>query len=103
MSYAGGHNGSQNITQGGGSGVVGISGNPTTLYSVHMISGGTASVLTLRNGTTGSATAWLSLTGSVSSGTTYNFEGGIHFPAGIYASIDANLTNAVFSFEDGLT
>lgn len=85
--------GSQRITA---DGVVGVSGKPTRLYCVSLISGGTASVLSLLDGNGASGTQQVSITGTVSTGTVVNFAGGLRFPNGLYADVDGNISSATF-------
>lgn len=85
--------GSQRITA---DGVVGVAGKPTRLYCVILNSGGTVSVLSLLNGQDASGPQYASLTGTVSTGAVFNFAGGLRFPLGIFADVDANIASAVF-------
>jgi hypothetical protein len=77
-------------------GVVGVSGKPTRLYCVSLISGGTASVLSLLNGADASGTQFVSITGTASTGIVVNFAGGLRFPNGLYADVDSNIASATF-------
>lgn len=73
---------------------VGSSGMATRVYSVNLISGGTASTLTLRNGTSASGTTWEQIDGTASQSVTKNYAGGLLFPAGCFADVDANISYA---------
>lgn len=72
--------------------VIGQSGKPTRVYWVSLVSGVSASTLTLRNGTGGSDTAYDQIDGTASQSVTKNYAGGILFPAGCYADVDANVS-----------
>ena len=76
-------------------GVVGASGQPMRVYSVHLISGGSASTCTLENGTTSSGTIYAQIDGTASMGVTINFAGGLLFPNGCFLDADANITSCV--------
>ena len=80
-------------------GVVGNSGKPFRLYSVTWLSGGTAGVLVLRNGAADTATAWITIAGTISRSVTQNFEGGLLFDSGLFYDHDSNTTIAIFSGE----
>lgn len=90
--------GSQRLTA---DGVVGISGKPLRVHNVVMLSAaGGAGELVLRNGTSASDTAYVIEAGTAASKTkTYNFEGGLHFPAGCFFDIDTNTTAVVVNYE----
>ena len=77
---------------------VGTSGKPIRVFCVHLISGGTASTLTLYNGTSASGTAYIQVDGVASQGVTINFSGGMLFPAGCFADVDANISYAMVTF-----
>ena len=81
-------------------GVIGTSGKPIRVFWIHLISGGTASVLAVHNGTSASDTQILSLTGTISTGATFNFAGGARFPAGCYVNVDTNISNVTFSYTE---
>ncbi len=72
---------------------------PIRLYCVSLISGGTASVLSLLNGVDGSGTQYVSITGTVSTGIVVNFAGGLRFPNGLFADVDSNISSATFVFD----
>lgn len=79
--------------------IVGTSGKPIRVFAVNFVSGGTAGVLILRNGTTASGTAFVREDGVVSSGKTVAYgTTGILFPAGCFCDVDANVSAAVISF-----
>jgi len=69
-------------------GVVGVSGKPVRVYSVTVMSGGTAGKSALYNGTAISGTPYIWAAGTANTSQTTNFEGGVLFPSGCYADID---------------
>ena len=79
-------------------GVIGPQGEPIRLFSIHVISGGTAGVVLLRNGTTSAGAIYAKVTGVVNDGLTVNFGGGMRFPDGLYYDEDANTTSGTLTF-----
>jgi molybdopterin-binding protein len=78
------------------SGVVGISGVPTTVLSI-FVTGSAAGVLNLRNGTSVAAPIKASI--SVPAGQTVSptlGPSGLTFSSGLYADFGANIINATF-------
>jgi hypothetical protein len=64
----------------------------TRIYNIHLISSGTASVLTIANGNGG--TTYIKVTGTVSTGATFDFgHHGVTFPAGAYITVDGNIVS----------
>ena len=95
--------GVQRITANGSIGpaaVTGLTPRPIRLFAVCLVSGGSASSLILRDGTSAAATANAQIDGVASQGVTVNFAGGLRFPNGLFASVDANINYATFSFTD---
>jgi hypothetical protein len=88
--------GTQRITADGS---IGPTGKPIRLYCVSLVSGGTASVLSLLNGSSASGTQYVSITGTISTGVVINFAGGMRFPDGLYADVDSNISSATFVFD----
>lgn len=78
--------------------VVGVSGKPVRVYSVHMVSDGTAGILILRNGTSTGGTSYLQIDGVISKGATLDFAEGIRFPDGCFMDADAHCISGVISF-----
>ena len=74
---------------------------PTWLFTVHLVSGATSSVLTLKNNGS-SGTSYASIQGVANQGITVSFEGGLFFPKGLYATVDANISYATFSYIQSL-
>ena len=70
---------------------VGVSGQPVRVYSVELISGATASTVTLYNGTSAVVgNTYAQIDGTASKSTLINYAGGKRFPAGCYLGTDAN-------------
>jgi hypothetical protein len=81
-------------------GVVGSSGHPVRVYNVVALSGATAGVLVLRNGTSASGTIYVQTTcPTVSETNTFNFCGGLTFPDGCFFDIDTNISAVVVNYE----
>lgn len=80
--------------------IVGSSGVPIRIFSMNILSGGTAGVVILRNGTTVSSTIYAQATAAViSAGNQVNFgEKGLFFPAGCFCDIDANVTSCLVTY-----
>jgi hypothetical protein len=72
--------------------VLGISGKPFRLFSVHLVSGGTASTTSFKNGTGTSGTAYLQVDGTISKGVTVDLSKGMLFPDGCFMDTDANIS-----------
>ena len=80
-------------------GVLGTSGAVTRVYSMHILSGGSAGVVNLRAGTLVTDTIWIQETGTASTGKTFVYgEKGNHFSGGVYVDVDANVTSVVISY-----
>jgi hypothetical protein len=81
-------------------GVVGASGKPVRVYSIHIISsGGGAAAVSLVNGTA-AGTAVITETGTTSKGVTFSYGAtGMPFPSGCFVDIDTNTTSVAVSFE----
>lgn len=90
--------GSQAIVSGTDA-AIGPSGKPIRVFAVNFLSGGTAGVFILRNGTSASDTVFVTENGVINSGKTVEYgQTGILFPAGCFLDIDANVTAGVVSF-----
>lgn len=85
-------------------GVVGVSGSPVRIFSIHILSsGGGAAVVSLRSGTAVSGTIRITETGTVSTGKTFTYgEYGYLFEAGCYCDVDANTTSVAVQYEQEL-
>lgn len=78
---------------------VGASGVAVRVFTLHIISDGTATVVNLRNGTSASATIFATETGTVSTGKTINYgTQGMLFPAGCFLDADAHTTGGIVTF-----
>lgn len=97
-----GYVGSQLCTTAAGQ-AVGTAGKPTRVFMAHMISGATAGIIKLHNGTTTSNTIYVQETATVvSSGNTFEYgKEGILFPAGCFYEevVDGNVTSTLITFE----
>jgi len=70
---------------------------PTRVFSIHIISGGTAGVVSLKNNGA-SGTIYVTETGSINTGKTIYFgTHGMLFPNGCYVDVDANTTSVLLS------
>lgn len=79
--------------------VVGTSGQPTRVFTLHVISDGTAGVAVLRNGTTSGGTAYTTETGTISTGKTFNYgTQGMLFPSGCFLDVDSHCVGGVVTF-----
>lgn len=78
---------------------LGSSGIAVRVYTVHVISDGTAGVVSLRNGTSSSATAFVTETGTINTGKTINFgTQGMLFPAGCFVDVDAHCVGGIVTY-----
>ena len=77
-------------------------GTAVRVFSIHIISGGGGGgVVNLRSGTVVTSTIWVTETGTVSTGKTFNYgTQGIWFPSGCFVDVDGNTTSVavVYSF-----
>lgn len=79
--------------------VLGTSGKPTRVFAISFLSGGTAGVVILRNGTSTGGTAFVQENGVISAGKTVTYgTTGILFPAGCFIDTDNNVSSGVISF-----
>lgn len=79
--------------------VIGTSGKPTRVFAINFLSGGTAGVIILKNGTSASGTAFVQENGVISSGKTVTYgTTGVLFPAGCFLDLDTNVSSGVVSF-----
>lgn len=92
------NSGSQIIASGTDA-VVGTSGKPTRVFCINFLSGGTAGIVILRNGTSSGGSVFVTENGVISSGKTVPYGAtGILFPAGCFLDIDANVTGGVVEY-----
>ena len=82
---------------------VGPAGQPVRVFSMNILSGGTAGIVKLHNGVATTDTIYIQETcGAVSTGNDFNYgEYGILFPNGCYYEevVDANVTSTLIAFE----
>lgn len=82
-----------------GDGSVGPAGKPIRVFSCTQLSGATAGIAVLRNGTSASGSVYVQKTAPVVSNTdTINFENGLLFPGGCWFDKDTNTTAVVVEF-----
>lgn len=81
-------------------GILGVSGTPVRIFAIHILSsGGGASAVSLRSGTTVGGTVWVTETGTVSTGKTFSYgTQGILFPNGCFVDVDANTTSVAVTY-----
>lgn len=81
-------------------GVLNTSGAAVRVFGINIDSGGGgAGVVILRNGTSGSATAVVTESGTTGAGRHIDFgDAGFYFPAGCYVDIDANVDQVTVIF-----
>ncbi len=78
---------------------IGTSGVATRVFTVHLISDGTATITSLRNGTASTATAFATETGTISTGKTINYGlQGLMFPAGCWLDVDAHCIGGIVTY-----
>lgn len=81
---------------------LGVSGKPVRVYNISLLSGGTASVIALRDGTSASGTLRIQETGTISTGKTFDYGfHGHYFPNGCFVDVDANIVSAMISYSQG--
>lgn len=82
--------------------VLGVSGKPIRVFNMSLLSGGTASVIQLKSGTSGSGTIFIQETGTISTGKTFDYgTHGHYFPTGCFVTVDANIVSAEISYSQG--
>lgn len=79
---------------------IGTAGTGVRVFGLHIISsGGGASAVSLRNGSTAGGTILITETGTTSTGKTFNYGAhGMVFPAGCFVSTDANSADVTVTF-----
>jgi len=81
-------------------GVVGTSGNPIRVFSIHILSGASAGVVQFRNGTADTDTIFVQETGLANTGATFNYAGGVRFPDGCFLDEDTAPTSTLVVFTE---
>lgn len=80
-------------------GAINSAGRKVRIFSMHIISGGTAGVVNLRDGDAVTDTIRVTETGAVNTGRTINFgEWGILFENGCFYDEDANVTSTLITY-----
>ena len=78
---------------------VGVSGSAVRVFMMHVISAGSGGIVSLRNGTSASDTAYDTETGTVGTGQTFYYgTQGIFFPSGCFIDLDSNTTSVLVTF-----
>lgn len=78
---------------------VGDSGTAVRIFCIHIISGASAGVVDLYNGTSTGGTRYVSEDGTASKGKTVFFgPQGFVFPDGCYVDVDSNVTSVLVSY-----
>ena len=73
-------------------------GDVIRVYAMHIISGGTAGIVSLKNGGA-SGTVYITEDGSANVGETFVYgTHGVLFPDGCYIDVDANTTSVVVAY-----
>lgn len=81
-------------------GVVGPSGKPIRVWNVEMLNDSSVGELVLRSGTADSGTVYVKKNGATAADTdTYQWAGGLVFPAGCFFDKDTNTVAVVVNFE----
>lgn len=83
-------------------GVVAAAGQAVRIFSVHIISGGGgAAAVSLRTGSVVGGAIWITETGTVSTGKTFNYGfQGLLFPSGCFVDVDANTTSVTITYNN---
>lgn len=92
--------GSTYLTTSGAVGIAkGSSAEPKIIYSIHVISGATPSLVTLKdNGSSG--TIYIQELGTANQGQTFNYPEGKFFPNDCYYTADGNQTSVLISYDE---
>lgn len=80
---------------------IGPAGRPIRVYDAYCVSGGTAAVVKLYNGSAASGSDYVQIDGIISKTSVLPISSaqGVLFPLGCFASVDANTVNLTVSFE----
>ena len=80
-------------------GVLGTADAPTRVFNIHIISGGTAGVVSLNSGDEVGDTAHITETGTASTGATFDYgTKGQVFAIGVFVNVDANVTSVKIAY-----
>lgn len=81
-------------------GVVGAAGVAVRIFAIHILSGGGgAAVVSLKTGSVVGGTAWITETGTTSTGKTFSYgTQGVFFPNGCFCDVDTNTTSVTVTF-----
>jgi len=79
---------------------LGVSGQPVVVYSAVVRGSGTATVVSLRNGTTDGADASDTIDAGINTTVVRDYGAkGMYFPSGCFVDVDANTSFASFNFQ----
>lgn len=76
---------------------IGTSGKPIRVFDINVVSGGTAAVVKLYNGTSATG-SFIQINGTINIGVSVNSLAGFLFPLGCFADVDANTTSLAVNF-----
>lgn len=80
--------------------VVGISGRPTRVYFITVLSDGTATVVKMYNGTSTGGQFFHQIDGTISKSVTVYFGAqGLLFPAGCFLDVDTHTAGGAIAYE----
>ncbi len=82
--------------------VTSIVGQPVRVFTVHVVSDGTASTVLLRNGTSTAGAVFIQVDGVISKGATLDFANGVLFPAGCFVDVDSHSQSVVVTYSSEL-
>ena len=80
-------------------GSVGVSGKPTRIFAMNLVSGAGSGDLVLRNGSAASGTIYLQFAGVASTGQLFTIDDGVFFPGGCFYDHEANNTHVSITYE----
>lgn len=81
-------------------GVVNTAGTAVRIFAIHILSGGGgAAVVSLKSGSAVGGTAWITETGTTSTGKTFSYgTQGVLFPNGCFVDVDTNTTSVAVTY-----
>lgn len=81
-------------------GVIGTSGNPIRVFHIHILSGASAGVVQLRNGTSDTDPIYIQETGISSTGADFPYNAGILFQNGCFLDEDTAPTSTLVVYTE---
>lgn len=82
--------------------ILGKGGRPVRVYGWYLLSGGTASTVSLKDGQSAAGTTQAQIDGVISKATNYSDTQGLLFPNGCFVTPDSNTVNLTVSFVEEL-